>query len=84
METNGTARHGLTDARLAELVTDAVDLKPAAIIGRFGLIDPDASSRPTYRDTAAYGHFGREAFPWERLDLVDALAEAAGVARSTA
>ena len=84
VETNGTARHGLSDARLADIVATTVDLTPAAIISRFGLIDPDARSRPTYRDTAAYGHFGRDAFPWERLDLADALAEAAGVARSAA
>ena len=79
VETNGTARHGLTDARLAEVVTEAVDLRPRAIIDRFGLIAPDADARPTYRNTAAYGHFGRDEFPWERLDLTDALTQAAGV-----
>ena len=77
VESNGTAKHGLTDAQLAEIVSSTVDLKPAAIIRRFGLIDPDGDARPTYRDTAAYGHFGREAFPWERLDLVEVLREAA-------
>ncbi|MAQ94869.1 methionine adenosyltransferase [Rubrivirga sp. SAORIC476] len=76
VETNGTGK-GLTDAQLADLVTEVVDLRPAAIISRFGLIDPDAETRPTYRNTAAYGHFGRDEFPWERLDLVDALTEAA-------
>ena len=84
VETNGTARHGLSDARLAEVVQEVVSLKPAAIIERFGLISPDASVRPTYRDTAAYGHFGRDAFPWERVDVADALAEAAGVAAEAA
>ena len=79
VETNGTAQGGLTDARLAEIVTEAVDLRPRAIIERLGLLAPDAGARPTYRDTAAYGHFGRDEFPWERLDLVDAFAEAAGV-----
>ena len=78
VETNGTAREGLTDARLAEIVTETVDLRPAAIIERFGLIDANAASRPTYRDTAAYGHFGRDAFPWERTDLEDAFRAAAG------
>ena len=73
VETNGTGRDGLSDARLAEVVARVVDLRPAAIIERFGLISPDADVRPTYRDTAAYGHFGRDGFPWERLDLVDAL-----------
>ena len=79
VETNGTAREGLTDGRLAEIVTEAVDLRPRAIIERLGLLAPDAETRPTYRDTAAYGHFGRDAFPWERLDLVDAFQKAAGV-----
>ena len=76
VETNGTGK-SLSDAQLADLVTEVVDLRPAAIISRFGLIDSDAETRPTYRNTAAYGHFGRDEFPWERLDLVDALTEAA-------
>ncbi len=78
VETNGTATDGWTDARLAQLVRETVDLRPAAIIERFGLIDPDGDVRPRYRDTAAYGHFGRDAFPWERLDLADAFGQAAG------
>ena len=41
VDTNGTAQHGLTDAQLAALVSEHVDLRPAAIIRRFGLIDPD-------------------------------------------
>ncbi|PAP75482.1 methionine adenosyltransferase [Rubrivirga marina] len=77
VDTNGTAQHGLTDAQLAALVTEHVDLRPAAIIERFGLIDSDGDVRPRYRRTAAYGHFGRDAFPWERLDLVETLTEAA-------
>ncbi|MEL6614833.1 MAG: methionine adenosyltransferase [Bacteroidota bacterium] len=77
VESYGTASGGLTDARLAEIVTETVDLRPRAIIERFGLISPDADARPTYRETAAYGHFGRDAFPWERLDLVDAFQAAA-------
>ncbi len=78
VETNGTAQHGLTDARLAEIVTEVVDLRPRAIIERFGLISADGD-RPRYRDTAAYGHFGRDEFPWERVDLTDDLKAAAGV-----
>ena len=79
VETGGTARHGLSDGRLAEVVTETVDLRPRALIERLGLLATDAGTRPTYRDTAAYGHFGRDAFPWERLDLVDAFRQAAGV-----
>ncbi len=80
VETYGTAADGLTDARLGEIVTEVVDLRPRAIIDRFGLVDADASVRPTYRDTAAYGHFGRDAFPWERLDIAETLKDAAAQA----
>ncbi|MEM0962641.1 MAG: methionine adenosyltransferase [Bacteroidota bacterium] len=79
VETNGTATDH-TDAELAALVRQRVDLRPAAIIERFGLISPDAEVRPRYHQTAAYGHFGRDAFPWERLDLVEVLREPAGAA----
>ena len=78
VETNGTATGGRTDAELSALVRDHIDLRPAAIISRFDLISPDGDARPTYRNTAAYGHFGREEFPWERLDLVDTLKAATG------
>lgn len=78
VETNGTAKNGLTDARLAEIVTETIDLRPAAIIERFGLVATDAADRPTYRNTAAYGHFGRDEFPWERVDVAEALQGAAG------
>ena len=61
----------LSDARLAEIVEDTFDLRPAAIIERFDL------KTPIYRQTAAYGHFGRAGFPWEALTHVDALKEAA-------
>ena len=62
----------LSDARLAEIVTETFDLRPRAIIERFDLL------RPIYRPTAAYGHFGRDGFPWEATDHVDALRAAAG------
>jgi len=62
----------LSDARLAEIVTETFDLRPRAIIERFDLL------RPIYRPTAAYGHFGRDGFPWEATDHVDALRTAAG------
>lgn len=59
----------LSDETLAELVSRHFDLRPAAIIDRFDL------RRPIYRQTAAYGHFGRPDLnlPWERLDKVEAL-----------
>ncbi|HWH04968.1 MAG TPA: methionine adenosyltransferase [Gaiellaceae bacterium] len=63
-------------ARIEELVHEHFDLRPAAILRDLDL------RRPIYRKTAAYGHFGREDrdFTWERLDRVDALREAAGLA----
>ena len=79
VETNGTGRDGLTDTRLAEVVAEAVDLRPRAIIDRLDLLATNGA-RPRYRSTAAYGHFGRDEFPWERLDLVETLREAASAA----
>ena len=63
----------LPDDKLAEIVADTFDLRPAAIIDRLNL------RRPIYAQTAAYGHFGRTDIdlPWEHLDYVDALKEAA-------
>ncbi len=45
-----------------------VDFRPAQITARLGLTRPQGWS---YRQTAVYGHFGRDLFPWERLDLVE-------------
>jgi S-adenosylmethionine synthetase len=74
VDTFGTGR--LPDEALAELVREVFDLRPAAIIDRFGL------RRPMYRALAAYGHFGRTdlAVPWEETDRVDALRARAGTA----
>ncbi len=59
----------LTNEQLSKLVSDNFDLRPAAIIDRFKL------RRPIYKQTAAYGHFGRNDLdlPWEKLDMVDTL-----------
>ena len=61
-----------SDDKLAALVGECFDLRPAAIIRTLDL------KRPIYAQTAAYGHFGRSDLdlPWERLDRVDALKEA--------
>ena len=56
---------------------------PDWIIGRLGLTTPTGYSDPagwTYRKTACHGHFGRELFPWEKLDLVEELDAASKVA----
>jgi S-adenosylmethionine synthetase len=49
---------------IEDFIRKHVDLTPAGIIKRLDLL------RPIYRPTAAYGHFGRNEFPWEQLDLV--------------
>jgi S-adenosylmethionine synthetase len=50
-----------------ELIRKVFPLKPADILNHLKL------KRPIYQQTACYGHFGRDNFPWERLDKVDEL-----------
>ena len=71
IDTQGTG--ALPDQRLSEIVRELFDLRPAKIISYLDL------RRPIYRQTAAYGHFGRTDvdLPWERLDMADALRAAA-------
>jgi S-adenosylmethionine synthetase len=57
-------------AKVTDLVWEAFDFRPAAIIRDLDL------RRPIYKDTAAYGHFGRKEFPWEATDRVDELRRA--------
>lgn len=57
----------MPDSKLADIVAQEFDCKPASIIQRFGL------KQPIFQKTAAYGHFGRNEFPWEELDYVDVL-----------
>ena len=61
--------------KLVEIVRKHFDLRPAGIIKMLDL------RRPIYKQTAAYGHFGRELpeFTWERTDRADALREACGL-----
>lgn len=54
---------------LAEFIKKNIDLTPKGIISRLDL------RRPIYKATAAYGHFGRPDFPWEKLDLQDTFAK---------
>ncbi|MEZ4697854.1 MAG: methionine adenosyltransferase [Rhodothermales bacterium] len=61
------------DNELVEIVRETFDLRPAEIIRRLKLREPN------FRRTAAYGHFGRPEFTWEQLDYVHALKAAAGV-----
>lgn len=84
---------GLTDGEIAQKLSKIFDLRPAAIVRRFGL------KNPIYSETAAYGHFGRtpekktvmiglngqakpvevETFTWEKLDAVDAVKKTFGI-----
>lgn len=67
VDTFGTAQVG--DEYIRQALNALANLTPDGIIGRFGL------RRPIYRQTAAYGHFGREDLnlPWEATDLVEAI-----------
>lgn len=67
VDTFGTGK--LSDEKLVELIRENFDLRPAGIIRMLNL------RRPIYRQTAAYGHFGRTdlELPWEALDKVDVL-----------
>jgi S-adenosylmethionine synthetase len=73
VESFGTGR--IDDARIQDLIEQTFDLRPAAIIAALDL------RRPIYRQTAAYGHFGRPDLdlPWERTDKAALLASEAGL-----
>jgi S-adenosylmethionine synthetase len=72
----GTEAAGLSNELIAALVNEHFDLRPGAIVRDLDLF------RPIYRKTASYGHFGRPDadFTWERIDRVDVLRAAAGLA----
>jgi len=57
----------ISKERIAELIYKHFPVKPKDIIDTFKL------KRPIYEKTASYGHFGRDIFPWEKLDKVDVL-----------
>ncbi|MFN5059954.1 MAG: methionine adenosyltransferase [Chloroflexota bacterium] len=73
IESYGTAK--IDETKLAKLIDEMFDLRPGAIIRDLKL------RRPIYRQTAAYGHFGRTDIdlPWEATDKADALRRAAGL-----
>ena len=73
VETFGTGR--ISDERIAALIQEHFDLRPGAIIRDLDL------RRPIYRQTAAYGHFGRDDIdlPWEQTNRVELLRQAAGL-----
>ncbi|MDF1757668.1 MAG: methionine adenosyltransferase [Legionellaceae bacterium] len=74
VETFGTGN--ISDEAIVRLVKENFDLTPQGIIDHHQLL------RPIYRETASYGHFGRDSFPWERLDKVAQLQKAVSVSIS--
>ena len=71
IETFGTGK--VANELLVNLVREFFDLRPYGLIKMLDLI------QPIYRQTAAYGHFGREQFPWEKIDRAAELRAAAGL-----
>ena len=73
IETFGTGK--ISDEKIVELVRNHFELKPKGLIDMLDLL------KPIYRQTAAYGHFGRKGanFTWERTDKADALKSDAGL-----
>ena len=65
VNTKGTGK--LSDEKIADIIAKEFDMRPYSIIKTLDL------RRPIYEATAAYGHFGRPEFPWERLDRVNDL-----------
>lgn len=67
----GTAK--IDEVRIEDAVREVFSFKPANIIKHLDLL------KPVYKQTAAYGHFGRDLFTWEKTDKVEALREACGL-----
>ena len=65
VNTYGTGK--VSEEKLAQIIRENFDLRPYAIIEKLGL------RRPIFKKTAAYGHFGREEFPWEQTDMAQTL-----------
>ena len=65
VETFGTAK--VEEAKIEKAVKEVFDLTPAGIIRTLDL------KKPIYQKTAAYGHFGRDNFSWEKTDKADEL-----------
>lgn len=64
----------IPDSDIQKIVTETIDFRPGAIIDKLNL------RQPIYKETSAYGHFGRKdiTFPWEKTDLAGILREKAG------
>ena len=75
VKTFGTAKEGVTNEHLEKVILSGkvFDFRPYALIEDLGLLKPKGWA---YRDTAAYGHFGRATFPWEKTNRVKDLLSA--------
>ena len=71
VDTFGTGK--IEESKIVDLIDDHFDLTPSGIIAALKL------TRPVYRSTAAYGHFGRGEFTWEKTNKASVLQEAAGL-----
>lgn len=71
VDTFGTGK--ISDDQITKLVREHFDCRPAGLIEMLGLL------APIYRPTAAYGHFGREEFSWEKTDKAESLKADAGL-----
>jgi len=90
INTYGSSKVGMSDNKIAKIISDVFDLRPYSIVNRLKL------KQPIYEETAAYGHFGRtprtvtksfkdgsgneksmdvELFTWEKLDMIERLKE---------
>ena len=65
VNTYGTNK--VPEKKIVRAIEENFDLRPAAIIEKLGL------RKPIFKQTAAYGHFGRDAFPWEKTDMAETL-----------
>ncbi len=66
----------IDDNRISDIVKEVFSLKPADLIAQLELKTPSGWS---YSNSASYGHFGRDIFPWEKTDKVDELRTVAGI-----
>jgi S-adenosylmethionine synthetase len=71
VETFGTET--VSPETIERVVNEVFDFRPASVIAQLEL------TKPVFAPTAAYGHFGRAGFSWERLDQVEAIRAAAGL-----
>ena len=65
VNTFGTGK--ISEEQILHLIRDKFDLRPKGLIAMLDLL------KPIYQETAAYGHFGREQFPWEKIDKIEEL-----------